>query len=43
MAEPGDPGFPTPHLPDGDPWAPAVNRAIDDIAVELRYEPEAGL
>ena len=22
VAEPGDPGYPTPMLPEGDPWAP---------------------
>ena len=27
MAEPGEPGYPTPALPEGDPWAPAVNQA----------------
>ena len=27
VAEPGDPGYPTPELPEGDPWAPAVNQA----------------
>ena len=31
VAEPGEPGYPTPRLPEGDPWAPAVNRAIDEI------------
>ena len=31
VAEPGEPGYPTPRLPEGDPWAPPVNRAIDEI------------
>jgi hypothetical protein len=28
VAEPGEPGYPTPALPEGDPWAPAVNQAL---------------
>jgi len=53
VAEPGEPGYPTPELPEGDPWAPAVNQAI--AAVEAArpdaylasdpyadLEPEAG-
>ena len=31
VAEPGDPGYPTPELPEGDPWAPAVNQAIAEV------------
>ena len=31
VAEPGEAAYPTPRLPEGDPWAPAVNRAIDEI------------
>jgi len=31
VAEPGEPGYPTPALPEGDPWAPAVNRARAEI------------
>jgi hypothetical protein len=31
VTEPGEPGYPTPRLPESDPWAPAVNRAIDEI------------
>ena len=31
VAEPGEAAYPTPRLPEGDPWAPAVNRAIDKI------------
>jgi hypothetical protein len=34
VAEPGEPGYPTPALPEGDPWAPAVNRAIADVEAE---------
>ena len=37
VTEPGEPGYPTPRLPESDPWAPAVNRAIDEIA--LQAEP----
>jgi len=39
VAEPGDSGYPTPQLPEGDPWAPAVNAAIREIEAEA--EPEA--
>ena len=31
VAEPGDPGYPTPELAEGDPWAPAVNQAIAGV------------
>ncbi len=31
VAEPGERGYPTPALPDSDPWAPAVNQARADI------------
>ncbi len=31
VAEPGDPGYPAPALPEGDPWAPAVNQARAEI------------
>ena len=31
VAEPGEAAYPTPRLPEGDPWAPAVNRAIEEI------------
>jgi hypothetical protein len=34
VAEPGEPGYPTPALPEGDPWAPAVNRAIAAVEAE---------
>jgi hypothetical protein len=34
VAEPGEPGYPTPELPEGDPWAPAVNAAIREVAAE---------
>ena len=40
VAEPVDPSYPTPRLPDGDPWASAVNRAIDEIHAEWEAEPE---
>ena len=39
VAEPGDPGYPTPMLPEGDPWASAVNRAV--AAVRAEAEPYA--
>lgn len=42
VAEPGDPGYPTPMLPEGDPWAPAVNRAVAaDMAARwgLKFPP----
>ena len=31
VAEPGERGYPTPALPEGDPWAPAVNQARAEI------------
>ena len=31
VAEPGDPGYPTPRLPESDPWAPAVNQVRAEI------------
>ena len=31
VAEPGEPGYPTPALPEGDPWAPAVNQARAEV------------
>ncbi len=31
VAEPGEPGDPTPALPEGDPWAPAVNQARAEV------------
>jgi hypothetical protein len=31
VAEPGEPGYPTPELPLDDPWAPAVNQAIREV------------
>ncbi len=31
VTEPGEPGYPTPALPEGDPWAPAVNQARGEI------------
>jgi hypothetical protein len=34
VAEPGDPGYPTRPLPEGDPWAPAVNRAIAEVEAD---------
>jgi len=40
VAEPVDPGYPTSRLPEADPWAPAVNRAIDEIRAEWEAEPE---
>ena len=46
VAEPGEPGYPTPELPEGDPWAEAVNAAIYEIEAEAGWpepEPEAGL
>jgi hypothetical protein len=46
VAEPGEPAYPTPELPEGDPWAPAVNAAICEIEAEAGWperEPEAGL
>lgn len=48
VAEPGEPRYPTPALPEGDPWAPAVNRAIAEIEagrpdVYLASDPYADL
>ena len=41
VAEPGDPGYRTPELPEGDPWAPAVNTAIHEVEAEAGWpEPE---
>jgi hypothetical protein len=39
VAEPGDPGYPTPELPESDPWACAVNqeRAAIEAAREDAY------
>lgn len=31
VPQPGDDGYPMAELPDGDPWAPAINRAIREI------------
>ena len=53
VAEPGEPGYPTPALPEGDPWAPAVNQARAEIEATrpdaylakdpyADLEPEAG-
>ena len=53
VAEPGEPGYPTPALPEGDPWAPAVNQARAEVEAarpdaylaNVPYadlEPEAG-
>jgi len=36
VAEPGDPGYPTPALAEADPWASAINQAI--AAVEAARE-----
>ena len=44
VAEPGDPGYPTLELPEGDPWAAAVNAAIYEIEAAAGWpepEPEA--
>jgi hypothetical protein len=30
VAGPGDPGYTGARLPEGDPWAPAVNAALDE-------------
>ncbi len=43
VAEPGDPGYPTPMLPEGDPWAPAVNRAVFEVEVDAEADYAAGL
>ncbi len=37
VAEPGEPGYPAPALPEGDPWAPAVNQARAEIEAEAKY------
>jgi hypothetical protein len=34
VPEPGDDGYPMAELSEGDPWAPAVNRAIAEIETE---------
>ena len=34
VPEPGDPGWPGADLPDGDPWAPAVNQIRAEIAAD---------
>jgi hypothetical protein len=34
IPEPGDNGYPMAELPDGDPWAPAINRAIRQIEAD---------
>jgi len=39
IAEPGDPGYPTPELPEGDPWASAVNAVIREIEAEAADSP----
>ncbi len=31
VTEPGDPGYPTPELAEGDPWASAINQAIAEV------------
>lgn len=31
IPEPGDDEYPMAELPNGDPWAPAINRAIREI------------
>ena len=41
VAEPGDPGYPTPTLPEGDPWAPAVNRAVADVEADAEADYDA--
>ena len=43
VAEPGDPGYPTPLLPEGDPWAPAVNQAVAEVEAERRRTTPKGL
>ncbi len=40
VAEPDDPGYPTPMLPEGDPWAPAVNRAVAAVRAEAEAEAD---
>ena len=39
VAEPGDPGYPTPELSEADPWASAVNAAIREIEAEAADGP----
>ncbi len=39
VPEPGDHGYPATPLPEGDPWARTVNRAISEIAAEAEAEP----
>ncbi len=34
VPEPGDDGYPMAELPEKDPWAPAVNRAIAEIQAD---------
>lgn len=34
VPEPGDPGWPGADLPEGDPWAPAVNQLRAEIAAD---------
>ena len=34
VPEPSDDGYPMAELPDGDPWAPAINRAIHEIEAD---------
>ena len=48
VAEPGEPGYPTPALPESDPWAPAVNRVRAEIEASrpdayLANDPNADL
>ena len=43
VAEPGDPGYPTPMLPEGDPWAPAVNRAVAEVEADAEADYDAVL
>ncbi len=40
VAEPGEPGYPTPVLPWDDPWASAVNQAVWEV--EVAAGPRAG-
>ena len=39
VAEPGEPGYPTPLLPEGDPWAAAVNPVIREVNAAAAAEP----
>lgn len=39
IPEPGDDAYPMAQLPDGDPWAPAVNRVIAEIEGEGLQPP----